>query len=131
MRSRHRDTSFLIDYLDGAADAEDWLADNEREPVHAPTVGLFEVYRGVLRADLPRGLDGAVDALEWTEPFAFTASAAREAARIEAELHATGERIGVADRQIAGIARDAGATLVTRDDHFRRVDGLDVVRYDT
>lgn len=124
------DTSFLIDYLNGDQAAEDWLAANEREAIHAPTVALFEVYRGVQRAELPGGLEEATDALEWTIPLPFSEPAARETARVEHEHRTTGEQINYADRQIAGIAREAGATLVTRDEDFRRVDGLDVVRYD-
>ena len=41
-----------------------------------------------------------------------------------------GEEISVADYPIAGTARNAGATLVTADPDFERVDGLDVDRYD-
>lgn len=124
------DTSFLVDYLNGDPAAEDWLAAAESESIHAPTVALFEVYRGVLRAELPGGLEAATDALEWTIPLPFSEPAARETARVEHELRTAGEQINYADRQIAGIARNAGATLVTRDRGFRRVDGLDVVRYD-
>lgn len=123
------DTSFLIDYLNGEPAAEDWLAANESEPIHAPTVALFEVYRGVLRADLPGGLEEATDALAWTVPLPFSDTAAQETARVEHELRTSGAQINYADRQIAGTARDAGATLVTRDVDFRRVDGLQVVRY--
>lgn len=123
------DTSFLVDYVNGEAAAEAWLADHEKQPVHAPTVALFEVYRGVLRADLPGGLDGAADALDWVEPLPLTGAAARETARVEHELRTVGEQIGFADRLIAGVARESGATLVTRDGHFERVDGLDVDLY--
>lgn len=124
------DTSFLIDYLNGVSAAEDWLADHERQPIHAPTVALFEVYRGVLRADLPGGLDGAADALDWTEPLRFTDPVARETARVEHELRTVGEQINFADRLIAGVCRQHGARLVTRDGHFESVSGLEVERYD-
>ena len=124
------DLSFLVDYLNGEEVVEAWLVAPEQQPIHAPTVSLLEVYRGVLRANMSGGLDGAVDGLDWTEPIEFTDAAAQETAKIEHELRATGERIGFADRQIGGVAREAGATLVTRDDHFERIDGLDVERYD-
>lgn len=124
------DTSFLIDYLNGETAAEEWLTDHEHQPIHAPTVALFEIYRGVLRADLPGGLDSAADALDWMEPLAFTAGAARETARVEHELRNDGEQINFVDRLIAGICRHHGARLVTRDGDFTRVDGLTVERFD-
>lgn len=127
---RCTDTSFLVDYLNGVDTAENWLADHERQPIHAPTVALFEIYRGVLRADLPGGLDEAADSLDWTEPLHFTDAAARETARVEHELRTAGEQINVADRMIAGVCRHHGARLVTRDGDFEHVHGLDVERFD-
>ncbi|PSQ15686.1 VapC toxin family PIN domain ribonuclease [Halobacteriales archaeon QS_8_69_26] len=127
---RCADTSFLVDYLTGDDRARVWLADNEDRPLHVPTVARFEIYRGALRADLPDGLSGAVEGLDWTEPLPFTDAAARESARIGHELREAGAQTNVADRLIAGTAREAGATLVTRDADVERVEGLDVVRYD-
>lgn len=49
---------------------------------------------------------------------------------MDAELHGTGEPIGAIDTLIAGVVRAAGGTIVTREAHFERVGGLDVVRYD-
>lgn len=64
--------------------------------------------------------------LDWLEPVALTIGAAANAARIDAELHSNGEPMGSLDTLIAGVARDAGATVVTRDAHFERVANLDV-----
>lgn len=106
------------------------MAAHEDVPLHVPTVARFEIYRGAPRADLPGGLEGAVEALDWIEPLPFTDAAARETVRVEHELRTAGDQINVADRLIAGTAREAGATLVTRDAPFERIDGLDVTRYD-
>lgn len=63
------------------------------------------------------------------EPLPLTFDGAAEAAEIDAELHADGAPIGALDTLIAGFAREAGATLVTADDHFDRVDGLVTIDY--
>ena len=63
------------------------------------------------------------------DPLPLDESAADEAARIEGELLAAGERVHLGDVLIAGVCRDRGATIATRDDHFDRVDGLDTVTY--
>lgn len=124
------DTSFLVDYLNGEPAAERWLESHEHQPLHTPTVALLEVYRGVLQADLPGGIDTASDGLAWIEPLPLTASAAEECALVEHELREAGKQINFADRLIAGIAREAGATLVTSDADFSRVSNLTVERYD-
>jgi predicted nucleic acid-binding protein len=52
-----------------------------------------------------------------------------EAGRIEREMAERGERLGENDNWIAATARAWGLRLVSRDDAFARVPGLNVVRY--
>jgi len=52
-----------------------------------------------------------------------------EASRIERELRARGEALGENDNWIAATARAWGLRLVTRDEDFRRVPRLNLVRY--
>jgi predicted nucleic acid-binding protein len=123
------DATFLVDYLDGVDDAKAFVEDRGAGPYHAPTLALFEVERGALRAGGRDALDAAVDALDWIEPLPLTASGAREAALVEHELRDDGAPVNLGDALIAGICRDAGARIVTRDGDFERIDGLDVVAY--
>jgi predicted nucleic acid-binding protein len=122
------DTSALVDYLEGEASIGAFLTTNQ-QPFFAPTVSLHEVFVGAARL---RGTDGVADArsdLSWVRPLPLTADGAAEAALVDAELHATGAPIGAMDTLIAGVVREAGATLVAADAHFEGVDGLDVVDY--
>ncbi|MFC7080616.1 PIN domain-containing protein [Halorussus caseinilyticus] len=70
-----------------------------------------------------------MNGLDWVEPLPMTDATAREAALVEAELLDTGNRINLGDVLIAGICRHNGARIVTRDDHFERVQELDVLAY--
>ena len=126
------DTTFLVDYLteDGEGPVAEFLGDTENVPLYAPTLVLNEVYRGVIFADGAETLDGLARRLEWLELLPFTEASAREAAAIERELNADGEPINRLDVLIAGVVREVGAELVTRDEHFRAVDALEVVEYD-
>lgn len=54
-----------------------------------------------------------------------------EAAQIQAELPASGDRIPIGDLLVAGTARNRGATLVAGEYHFERVDGLAVDNHRT
>lgn len=123
------DTSFLLDYLDGEDATAEFLAAHEDKPFHAPTLALFEVYRGAARVGEPEQMERAVSALSWVDPLPLTDATAREAAAIESELRNDGMPINLGDVLIAGVCRHNGARVVTRDDDFDHVDGLNVVRY--
>ncbi|MEY7850468.1 type II toxin-antitoxin system VapC family toxin [Natrarchaeobius sp. A-rgal3] len=120
------DTNVLIDYLEGEPYVGEFLASNEHTPLFAPTPALHETFVGAVRTRGADGLEKARSDLDWVEPVELTIDGAAEAAKIDWELHSAGEPIGPLDTLIAGVVREAGGTVVTRDDHFERVDGLDV-----
>lgn len=123
------DTTFLLDYLDGEESTRRFLDSEEGKPFTAPSLVLFEVYRGAARADDGDALGRVVDGLAWLDPLPLTDGAAREAALVEATLLEDGEPVNLGDVLIAGVCRHHGATLVTRDEDFDRVPELDVRSY--
>lgn len=123
------DATFLVDYLTGEDETKAFLDTYGDKPLFAPALGLFEVYRGAARSGGPAQLERAVTALNWVEPLPLTEPAAQEAAIIEAELLNEGNPVNLGDVLIAGICRQAGARLVTRDADFDNIDGLDVISY--
>lgn len=127
------DTSFLLDYLDedrpATAAAKVFLNERRDRDYRIPSVAFFEVLRGGARLRGPAGVADLVEQLEWADHLPITPAAAREAALIDGELVAAGREINLADVMIAGAVREAGGTVVTRDDHFQRIDGLDVKTY--
>jgi len=123
------DTSFLLDYLDGVEATAEYLADHEEKPFFAPSLALFEAYRGAARTGGREQIERVVPALDWAEPLPLEDAAAQEAALIEAELLDAGERVNLGDTLIAGVCRHNGARIVTRDRHFDRVQGLEVQQY--
>lgn len=127
------DTSFLLDYLDedrqAATDAKAFLEANADAEYAIPAVAYFEVLRGGARL---RGPDGVADLeaqLNWADRLALTPESAREAALVDAELADAGAEINLGDALIAGSVRETGGTVLTRDDHFERVEGLAVETY--
>lgn len=127
------DTSFLLDYLDegrpATSDAKAYLDARRDRDYRIPSVAFFEVLRGGARLRGPAGVADLVEQLEWANHLPLTPAAAREAALIDGELVDTGREINLADVMIAGAVREAGGTVVTRDNHFDRVDGLAVETY--
>jgi len=123
------DTTFLVDYLDEVDATVAYLQAHEERPLVTTSLSLFEVYRGALRSDGPERVATVAEALEWVDPLPLDDPAAKEAARIEADLRNAGTPVNLVDVLVAGICRLNGATLVTRDDHFDDVPELTVDRY--
>ncbi|WP_244605262.1 PIN domain-containing protein [Halorussus halobius] len=117
------------DYLDGDDDAEAFLDAHADRPFFAPTLALFEVYRGAARTGGREQVERVADGLDWLEPLPLTDATVREAALVEAELLDAGDRINLGDVLVAGICRHDGANVVTRDHHFDRVENLDALAY--
>ena len=128
------DTSFVLDYLSSdrgyVDDVEAYLEGHRNVPHGASTAVLFEVYRGAVWPQGTDELDRTKSALEWISPVPLTKEAVVEAACIDYELRSRGEQIGLFDTIIAGAAREAGGTLVSRDHGFARVADLDVIDYE-
>ena len=127
------DTSFILDYLDedrsASADAKAFLEANDGAEYAIPAVAYFEVLRGGARLRGPAGVADLVDQLAWADRLPLTPAGAREAALIDGELKDAGDDINLGDVLIAGNIREAGGTVLTRDGHFERVEGLDVETY--
>lgn len=122
------ETSYLVDYEQGQESARRYFDENEFEPLAVSTISLFELGFGVVwtgDGDLQRLLRS----LQWAEFLDYSPQDALEGASIQSELQDAGSRIPIADMIIAGVARNRGATLVAKDDHFDRVNRLQVDFY--
>lgn len=62
------DTSFLVDYLDGVDETREFPKDHQNTPFFAPSLVLFEVYRGGGRAEGNAGIERVASALDWIDP---------------------------------------------------------------
>lgn len=126
------DNSVLSEYLRTDSRYHDHAADvieSYTGTWYAPTPVLWEALRYAAQTQRRKGVATTVDALDWVAPLSLSRSAVREAACIEAELLDQGTPINPLDMLIAGVIREAGAVLVTRDSDFGRVDGLDVEQF--
>ncbi len=120
------ETNVLIDYLEGRSYVGEFLESSDHTPLFVPTPALHETFIGTVRTRGDGGLEKVRSDLDWLEPLELTVDGGAEAAKIDGELQRAGEPIGPLDTLIAGVVREAGGTLVTCDDHFERVNALDV-----
>ncbi len=122
------DTSFLADYLQGDQYTVDFLEDHEDEPFYTTSIVRFELFNGALKHPSPKKtVEGVKMGIQWVSVEPFDDAMAEEAAEIRETLRERGEVLSSFDGLIAGATRVVGATLVTKDDDFERVDGLDVL----
>lgn len=123
------ESSFLIDWFRGEAYAREFLEDAPADThLQVPTVVLHELFYGAFHSgSYPQAAADIYQALEHAVFVPLTTTAAEEAAEVRVTLADRGEKIGPFDSLIAGTAREADATLVTTDEHYQRVDDLDVL----
>ena len=104
------ETSYLVDYEQGLDSAKSYFERNEDESMAASTVSMFELAFGVVW-DANGSLTTLRESLVWVDFLDLSVADAIEAARIQAELQSSGDRIPIGDLLVAGVARNRGATL--------------------
>jgi predicted nucleic acid-binding protein len=117
------DSSVLIDYLDGEADAVDYVRTHLDERAVAPPLVVFEVSQGEVFRTGPADFDGLDGALGWLEVVEETAELARSAGELEDELSRRGEPLSARDAYLAGTAKGLDERLAVADSDFD-VDGI-------
>lgn len=121
------DTDFLISFLKGDAEAKRYLDDGDS--YYATTViNSYEVTyvtKGIHEKRRRKALD--IFSNLYIHPLEL--EDALSASKIASDLAKEGQMIGTLDTLIAGIVKNRGCTLVTRDEHFRRIEDLDVERW--
>ena len=128
------DADFLVDLLDPEtnhhAAAAEWASANEATPVGVPSFAAFEVLYGLADGGADEAeLRTANDRLGFAAPLPFERADALAAAVLHAELRAAGAELSFNDTIVGAMARRRGATLLTRDADFDRVDGLETDSY--
>lgn len=121
------DSSFLIDRFRDREYAQRFLESVDGDvPVLVPTIVLHELFTGALRTGHGENIADIRRELAGTRFAVFDNGTAEEAAEIRATLADRGELINRLDMLIAGVARQADATVIAVDRDYRRVPGLDV-----
>ncbi|MBI4143999.1 PIN domain-containing protein [Candidatus Woesearchaeota archaeon] len=126
------ETSFLIDLVRGKESVmmlmEKIDAQERNLLIGAPTVQ--ELWLGAcLAKDTQIEKEKIGELLQSFNVLPFDEKSARIAGEIESVLIRRGQPIEVEDVQIAGIAMSLGEKVVTRDEHFARIPGLQLWKY--
>ncbi len=123
------ETTFLIDLLKGKKDAIDVYIKIRDSKLYTTSISAWELLRGPKLVEKEEEFKVAVEMLENLEILPFSFKSAQIAVEIEDSLRKKGMEINLIDVLIAAIAIEHNLKLVTRDEHFSRIDGLEAINY--
>ena len=123
------DTDVLIALLNGEKDANQAMQSLEEkgERIATTIISAYELLKGTYISARPeRNLTKAQDLLSNLEILDLTLQACQEASVIYREMRRAGCLIGEFDMLIAAIARTCNETIMTRDEHFSKIQSTKV-----
>ncbi len=125
------DTSFVIDLFrhDERALKKAEELDESGLTKAISVVTVHEILRGLFYIGGDQKIADGEKALAKFDIIPYTYQISRKAAEIDATLMKQGEVISFPDVVIAATALTFGMRLVTNDEHFRRIKGLEIESY--
>lgn len=123
------DTDFLVALLKGDRDAIDRIAQLEAEekPLKSTAITAYELLKGALLSSRPEeNLTSVSDLLSVIQVLTLTNDSCLQAAKTYEDLRRKGLLIGEFDILIAAIAISNNEALMSRDSHFRLIEGLNL-----
>ncbi|HII79557.1 MAG TPA: type II toxin-antitoxin system VapC family toxin [Methanosarcina sp.] len=126
------DTSFIVDLLRGKEEALQKLAEMEAQeiPLSMTEVNVLELYRGAyLSRKTHQNLEEIKKLLECFQVLELEEPVYEVFASLSANLLSKGRTIGAFDELIVAIILCHDGKIVTRDNHFTEVTGLEVIVY--
>lgn len=126
------DTSFIVDLLRGKKEALQKLAEMEVQeiPLSTTEINVLELYRGAyLSRKTHQNLEEIRKLLECFQVLELEQSVYEVFASLSARLLSEGKPVGAFDELIAAITLLQEEQIVTRDEHFKKVPGLELISY--
>ncbi len=126
------DTTFIIDFLNGDADAVRKGQELDGRQLVTTQINLFEVFTGLfLRKARGTGdLNATLAFFDRVGVLLHRNEGSLQAAELLAASYKHGKALAATDALIAGILLSSGCSrIVTRDSDFRRIAGMQVLEY--
>lgn len=126
------DTEVIVALLKGEAEANKVLErlSGNGEQAAITILTAYELLRGAYISSNPqRNMIEVKELLYNIEILDLTLQACEEASKIYRDLRKTGRLIGEIDILIAAIAKANAETVITRDQHFSCIQGVNIVNW--
>jgi tRNA(fMet)-specific endonuclease VapC len=120
------DTNVVVALLAGDPDTRDFLS--QAEITFLPSIVLGELYYGAWKSRQKEANSSKIDALAAKSAvLPVDAVTAWHFGQIKSALRAKGRPIPENDIWIAALAKQYGLGLLTHDQHFKEVDGIEII----
>lgn len=117
------DTSFLIELLIEKEKAVMKAQEIDAEPTVISSVTVYELFIGAYQLKKISDIEEICETMEIIAP---DKRIAKRAAFLQLSLRQEGNEIPAFDALIAATAMEINAVILSKDEHFKRVDGLQV-----
>ena len=123
------ETSFVIDFLREKEDAIEKYREIKGRKLETTSVVAWEVLRGPKLTGRVKEYKEAVKLFERLNILPFTLASSRIASEIELDLKEKGRSLNLIDVLIAAAAIENSSKLITRDEGYMNIRGLEVEFY--
>ncbi len=123
------ETSFIVDFLREKEDAIEKYREIKGRKLETTSVVAWEVLRGPKLSGRVKEYKEAVKLFERLNILPFTLTSSRIASEIELDLKEKGRSVNLIDVLIAAAAIENSSKLVTRDEGYMNIRGLEVEFY--
>ena len=126
------ETSFVVDFLKGDEYAVSKMQSliDKGIPYEITTPTIFELWGGLVNLEKSeKEQQRIISLLEGIVIFPLDEESAKIAGNVDGQLVKRGLKIDTEDSMIAGIAINNNKKVLTRDEHFSRIEGLKIESY--
>ena len=126
------DTDILVALLKGKRDANEAMQSLQEkgDEISTTIISAYELLKGAYLSSKPKdNLAEVQELLSNIHVLDLTLQACEEASKIYQDLKQAGNLIGEFDVLIAAIARTYEGTIISRDEHFKFINGIKVTKW--
>lgn len=123
------ETSFVVDFLREKGNAIEMYRVIKEQKLETTSVVAWEILRGPKLYGRVKEYNEAIKFLERLNILPFTLTSSRIASEIELDLKEKGRSVNLVDVLIAATAIENNSKLVTRDEGYMNIEGLEVEFY--
>lgn len=124
------DTNVMIPFLKGELEAVNKVNEvAKNDQVIITVITAYELLKGARLSSKPQeNLEDVKKAISSMQVLDFSAAACEEASSIFYEMKKSGKMISELDILIAAIAKTNDEAILTRDQHFKSIKGINLIR---
>ena len=126
------DTNVMIPFLYGSPEEVNKVREvsNVNDQVVITIITAYELLKGARLSSKPEdNLKHVKEAISNMQVLDLSPEACEEASSIFCELKKSGKMISEFDILIAAIAKTNGESILTRDQHFKSIKGIDLIQW--